>query len=80
MKRLFQITFLIILSIYFFPLMPESGGNLAKYPPEEKDITITTSKDGYPKITPEEINLLTGKYYRLRIPVSYTHLTLPTKA
>ena len=67
MKRLFQITFLIILSIYFFPLMSESGGNLAKYPPEEKDITITTSKDGYPKITPEEINLLTGKYYRLRI-------------
>ena len=67
MKKLFRITFLIILSIYFFPLIAESGGNLAKYPPDEKDITITTTKDGYPKITPEEITLLTGKYYRLHI-------------
>ena len=67
MKKLFRITFLIILSIYFFPLIAESSGNLAKYPPDEKDITITTTKDGYPKITPEEITLLTGKYYRLHI-------------
>ena len=67
MKKLFRITFLIILSIYFFPLIAESGGNLAKYPPDEKDITITTTKDGYPKITPEEITLITGKYYRLHI-------------
>ena len=67
MKKLIQIAFLIILSIYFCPLKAESGGNLAKYPPEEKDITISTSKDGYPKITPEEITLLTGKYYRLNI-------------
>ena len=67
MKKLLRITFLIILSIYFYPLIAESGGNLAKYPPEEKDITITTSKDGYPKINPEEIILLTGKYYRINI-------------
>ena len=67
MKKLFRTAFLIVLSISFYPLMAEVNGNLAKYPPEEKDITITTSKDGYPKITPEEINLLTGKYYRLRI-------------
>ena len=46
MKKLFRITFLIILSIYFFPLIAESSGNLAKYPPDEKDITITTTKDG----------------------------------
>ena len=67
MKKLLRITFLIILSIYFYPLIAESGGNLAKYPPEEKDITIITSKEGYPKINPEEIILLTGKYYRLNI-------------
>ena len=59
--------FLIIFAISFFPLTLESAGNLAKYPPEERDITITTSNDGYPKIAPEEIILITGKYYRLNI-------------
>ena len=67
MKKLFRIVFLIILFTFFYPLIAESGGNLAKYPPKDKDITITTSADGYPKITPEEITLLTGKYYRLNI-------------
>ncbi len=67
MKKLLRITFLIILSIYFYPLVAESSGNLAKYPPEEVDITITTLNDGYPKISPEQIKLITGKYYRLNI-------------
>ena len=67
MKKLLRIIFLIVFSVSFYPLMAESGGNLAKYPPEEKDITIITLKDGYPEIVPEEINLLTGKYYRLNI-------------
>ena len=65
MKKLFRTVFLIVLSISFCPLIAEADGNLAKYPPEEKDITILTSEDGYPKIIPKEITLLTGKYYRL---------------
>tara|TARA_Y100001970_G_scaffold26241_1_gene31563 strand:- start:917 stop:1402 length:486 start_codon:yes stop_codon:yes gene_type:complete len=62
MKRL-----LLIVTISFCPVILESAGNLAKYPPEERDITIITSKNGHPKITPAEITLLTGKYYRLNI-------------
>ena len=58
---------MIIFSISYYPLIAESGGNLAKYPPEERDITITTLTNGHPKITPAEITLLTGKYYRLNI-------------
>ena len=41
---------LIIFAISLYPLISESSGNLAKYPPEEIDITITTLNDGYPKI------------------------------
>ncbi len=67
MKILFRIVFLIFFSIFYYPLIAESGGNLAKYPPEERDIVITTLTNGYPKITPAEITLLTGKYYRLNI-------------
>ena len=58
---------LIIFAIFLYPLIAESSGNLAKYPPEEIDITITTLNDGYPKIVPEQIKLITGKYYRLNI-------------
>ena len=58
---------LIIFAISLYPLISESSGNLAKYPPEEIDITITTLNDGYPKIAPEQIKLITGKYYRLNI-------------
>ena len=58
---------LIIFAIFLYPLIAESAGNLAKYPPEEIDITITTLNDGYPKIVPEQIKLITGKYYRLNI-------------
>ena len=45
----------------------ESLGNLAKYPPLGKDITITTGDDGMPQLQPKVVNLLTGKYYRLNI-------------
>ena len=58
---------LIIFAIFLYPLIAESAGNLAKYPPEEIDVTITTLNDGYPKIVPEQIKLITGKYYRLNI-------------
>ena len=45
----------------------KSAGNLAQYPPLEIDITISTKEDGAPKLEPKEIELLTGKYYRLNI-------------
>ncbi len=67
MKILFRVIFLIILTISSYQLIAKPLGNLAKYPPESKDITITTTKDGYPIITPEEVTLLTGTYYRLNI-------------
>tara|TARA_B100000214_G_scaffold374681_1_gene358190 strand:- start:1492 stop:1992 length:501 start_codon:yes stop_codon:yes gene_type:complete len=67
MRILLQIIFLFILLISFYPLIAKSAGNLAKYPPESRDINITTQKDGYPKLDPEEINLESGNYYRLNI-------------
>ena len=42
-------------------------GNLAQYPPQKKDITISTSADGMPIVEPTEISLFTGNYYRLNI-------------
>ena len=66
-KILFQFILLIILLISFYPVIADSAGNLAKYPPEGRDITIKTSSSGFPKLYPEEITLLTGKYYRLNI-------------
>lgn len=45
----------------------ESLGNLAQYPPEGRDLTITTASDGMPTIEPSEISLLSGHYYRLNI-------------
>ena len=45
----------------------ESMGNLAQYPPQKKDITITTGADGMPIMEPTEIPLFTGNYYRLNI-------------
>ena len=45
----------------------DSLGNLAQYPPEGKDLTITTGSDGMPNIDPSEIRLLSGNYYRLKI-------------
>ena len=42
-------------------------GNLAQYPPIEKDIIVTTAVDGMPVLQPKVINLFTGKYYRLNI-------------
>ncbi len=44
-----------------------SLGNLAQYPPQGKDITITTASDGMPRLEPMEIRLLSGRYYRLNI-------------
>ena len=45
----------------------ESLGNLAQYPPMGVDLTISTTKEGYPSLVPSEIPLNTGQYYRLNI-------------
>ena len=45
----------------------QSLGNLAQYPPTPKQLTITTSKDGYPVIEPSIIELDSGNYYRLTV-------------
>ena len=45
----------------------ESLGNLAQYPPERSEITITTAENGAPQLQPEELVLNSGQYYRLTI-------------
>ena len=48
-------------------LRAESLGNLAQYPPEGKELTITTAPDGMPVLQPVELSLDSGQYYRLKI-------------
>ena len=43
------------------------GGNLARFPPEPIDLTITTAADGSPVLSRDVIQLLTGEYYRLNL-------------
>ena len=45
----------------------ESLGNLAQYPPERSELTITTADNGAPQLQPEELLLNSGQYYRLTI-------------
>ena len=49
------------------PAVADSLINLAQYPPTKINLTITTTSDAAPKIEPAEIQLLSGKYYRLTI-------------
>ena len=44
-----------------------SLGNLAQYPPERRSLTITTSETGQPILTPQSLELNSGRYYRLTI-------------
>jgi hypothetical protein len=41
------------------------GGNLVKFPPVDLRIDITNGKDGKPVLTPSELKMVTGEYYRL---------------
>jgi hypothetical protein len=41
------------------------GGNLVQYPPVDLRIDITNGPGGVPVLTPTDINLVTGEYYRL---------------
>ena len=43
----------------------QSLGNLAQYPPQPMKMTITTSKQGEPVVTPSTLKLNAGRYYRL---------------
>ena len=58
---------LILAVLLALPAVAESLGNLAQYPPTKINLTITTTSDAAPKIEPAEIQLLSGKYYRLKI-------------
>ena len=48
-------------------LFAESLGNLAQFPPQGRDITITTGSGGNPIVDPMNVSLLSGQYYRLNI-------------
>ena len=50
-----------------FSAATESLGNLAQYPPERIELTITTADDGHPELQPEELVLNSGHYYRLTV-------------
>ena len=54
-------------TVPFHEASAESWGNLAQYPPNELNLTITTLPDGNPKLEPMETVLLSGNYYRLNI-------------
>lgn len=45
----------------------ESLGNLAQYPPERRLLTISTSETGQPVLSPQSLELNSGRYYRLTI-------------
>ena len=45
----------------------ESLGTLAQYPPEKRLLTISTSETGQPILTPQSLELNSGRYYRLTI-------------
>ena len=47
--------------------LSQSLGNLAQFPPESKEMIITTESNGMPKLEPSSISLFTGNYYRLNI-------------
>ena len=63
-----MIRFSLLLAVLLAsPAVAESLGNLAQYPPTKINLTITTTSDAAPNIEPAEIQLLSGKYYRLTI-------------
>ena len=63
-----MIRFSLLLAVFLAsPAVADSLGNLAQYPPTKINLTITTTSDAAPKIEPAEIQLLSGKYYRLTI-------------
>ena len=68
-KPQFFVLSLTFTSLFSFSsvAVTESLGNLAQYPPERTQITITTADNGAPQLQPDELVLSSGQYYRLTI-------------
>ena len=60
-------TGLSLLHAFSWASANESLGNLAQYPPERIELTITTADNGRPQLQPEELILNSGQYYRLTL-------------
>ena len=60
---------LLVLAILAAPFaaQAQSLGNLAQYPPVAKDLTITTSPNGSPILSPMDTVLFAGQYYRVTV-------------
>ena len=56
-----------LLHVFSMAAANESLGNLAQYPPERIELTITTADNGRPQLQPEELTLNSGQYYRLTL-------------
>ena len=56
-----------LLHVFSMASANESLGNLAQYPPERIELTITTADNGRPQLQPEELTLNSGQYYRLTL-------------
>ena len=67
MKKIHQLILLFACLVSHNFVYANSLGNLAQYPPSKLDLTVITSEEGYPVLQPMEINLFSGKYYRLGI-------------
>ena len=67
MKKIHQLILLFGCLVSHNFVYANSLGNLAQYPPSKLDLTVITSEEGYPVLQPMEINLFSGKYYRLGI-------------
>ncbi len=67
MKKIHQLILLFGCLVSQNFVYANSLGNLAQYPPSKLDLTVITSEEGYPVLQPMEINLFSGKYYRLGI-------------
>ena len=63
-SKLLGIVFFLFFSTF---VLSQSLGNLAKFPPETIEMTVTTELNGMPKLEPSYISLFVGNYYRLKI-------------
>ena len=58
---------------------PENAGYLMTYDKKDKKVKGVTGIDAEGNLTTEEAkDLNRGKFMKIDMPVSYTHLTLPT--
>ena len=67
MEEAYKSLILCIFILFHNTVLSESLGNLAQFPPQGRDITITTGSGGNPIVDPMDVSLLSGQYYRLNI-------------